>query len=407
MLYRVILTLSLVLPSTALTQSSDTLRFCTYNLLSFDEKDTALVDDYLMILNAIRPQVLTVQEITSIKGYELFTREIAARLDIPLMGTNIEFDAGSNSYSAGFYDPTHFTYLDKWIDPATPASQITMNLYHTESDRQIAVMSLYWKAGNTAGDRTTRVGNAETVRSRCKEISPFLPDIIATGDLNVYTADEDAYQNLLFDQEGKRLLYDPINRPGDWSNNQEFADLHTQSTRVEQFGGGFGGGLDDRFDQILLSGSLLDLYVPGSYTTFGNDGKHLDSSVNSPGNSAVSPEVAEALYNASDHLPVYLDLAIPLPSSSIYLDEKKPECRVKSVGSEKLIFAFRDCIPEELRVVDMEGKEVFHPTSIPAMIGGRNLMITWETDGMPSGTYLWQCQTTEGEFSGKVQIGTF
>ncbi|MCF7741446.1 MAG: T9SS type A sorting domain-containing protein, partial [Candidatus Marinimicrobia bacterium] len=51
-------------------------------------------------------------------------------------------------------------------------------------------------------------------------------------------------------------------------------------------------------------------YVGDSYTSFGNDGQHLNSSVNYSGNRAVRDEVANALYNASDHLPVYAEFEI-------------------------------------------------------------------------------------------------
>ena len=81
MIYRLVLLFLLFTPATALTQRFDTLRFCTYTLLSFDEKDTGLVDEYRMILNAIGPHVLTVQEITTQEGYRLFSDEIAAKLD--------------------------------------------------------------------------------------------------------------------------------------------------------------------------------------------------------------------------------------------------------------------------------------------------------------------------------------
>lgn len=53
----------------------------------------------------------------------------------------------------------------------------------------------------------------------------------------------------------------------------------------------------------------MEKYVAGSYTVIGNDGWHFNKSINAePANSVVSQEVANALYDASEHLPVYLDL---------------------------------------------------------------------------------------------------
>ena len=100
-------------------------------------------------------------------------------------------------------------------------------------------------------------------------------------------------------------LIDPADRPGEWYNNVLFADLHTASTRV---GEGDDLGLIDRSDLILLSGSLNQRYIDGSYTVFGNDGQHFADSVNGGINNSVSSDIAQSLHDASDHLPVYLDL---------------------------------------------------------------------------------------------------
>ena len=41
---------------------------------------------------------------------------------------------------------------------------------------------------------------------------------------------------------------------------------------------------------------------------FGNDGQHFADSVNGGINNSVSSDIAQSLHDASDHLPVYLDL---------------------------------------------------------------------------------------------------
>jgi hypothetical protein len=109
-------------------------------------------------------------------------------------------------------------------------------------------------------------------------------------------------------------LFDPLNASGNWHENSAYASVHTQSTRVEQLpDGGAGGGLDDRFDMILCSASLLDsagfLLLSDSYTSCGNDGAHFNLSVNYGTNSAVPQSIADALYWASDHLPLFVDIS--------------------------------------------------------------------------------------------------
>ena len=56
-------------------------------------------------------------------------------------------------------------------------------------------------------------------------------------------------------------------------NDPSNANIHTQSTRTSQFGGGSHGGLDDRFDFILFSDSLMYgdriFVIDSTYKSFG------------------------------------------------------------------------------------------------------------------------------------------
>ncbi len=136
------------------------------------------------------------------------------------------------------------------------------------------------------------------------------------GDFNLYTAQEDAYQELL-DPTNAIVFKDPINRPGGWHTNLTFQDIHTQSSRssnVDFDGFGAGGGLDDRFDFILLSENLENnsnlKYVANTYKSYGNNGNCYNKSINDPScnGTEFSQPIREALYNMSDHLPVVLQL---------------------------------------------------------------------------------------------------
>lgn len=151
--------------------------------------------------------------------------------------------------------------------------------------------------------------------------------ILVGGDYNLYTSNEKTWEILTGaeDDDVGRLM-DPINNPGDWHDNKKFKKIHTQCPRKEQFGGGAYGELDDRFDFILMSTAFENnknlVYKPETYVAYGNDGRHFNKSVNKPKNRVINKIIANALYKASDHLPVLMELVHPselLPSKPSYL----------------------------------------------------------------------------------------
>jgi hypothetical protein len=136
-------------------------------------------------------------------------------------------------------------------------------------------------------------------------------NVLVTGDFNFYTSTEAGYQTLL--APGLFQLIDPINRPGAWGNNASFADIHTQSPRTTQFGGGANGGMDDRFDFILTTqamqqGTSYMRNLPGTYKALGNDGRHFNGALTTLPNGVVPDSIALTLHDLSDHLPVLMDV---------------------------------------------------------------------------------------------------
>lgn len=152
-------------------------------------------------------------------------------------------------------------------------------------------------------------------------------NIMLMGDYNMYGSSESGYQTLI---AGNGFRFeDPINSSGNWNNNSSFAAVHTQSTRNGGTNSCFsGGGLDDRFDQILCSEELLEgddgmTYVPNTYFAVGNDGNHFNDPINVGSNYSVSVSVLNALYTLSDHLPVIADFDIDMQGLSA-MDMKLP-----------------------------------------------------------------------------------
>ena len=139
------------------------------------------------------------------------------------------------------------------------------------------------------------------------DLLPQGTNFILVGDLNLYRSTEPAYEKLLV-QDGTGNFLDPIDFPGSWHESFTYRHIHTQSTRTVNLpDGGSSGGLDDRFDFILSSQSIIDQggidYVEDSYWAYGNDGKHFNVAIIiSP--YPISQQMAFDLHDVSDHLPV-------------------------------------------------------------------------------------------------------
>lgn len=140
--------------------------------------------------------------------------------------------------------------------------------------------------------------------------------VIFAGDFNFYSSNEPGYEELL-DPTNSIVLVDPINRSGNWHTNTTFQDIHTQSTRTSNSGFdgfGAGGGLDDRFDFILISENLQTSttlkYIESTYGAYGNNGNCFNNNINDANCSGpdYTQPIRDVLYNMSDHLPVVMQL---------------------------------------------------------------------------------------------------
>ncbi len=144
-------------------------------------------------------------------------------------------------------------------------------------------------------------------------------NVLIMGDFNMYGASESGYRLLTqtYSNPYARFM-DPVANHGgvgEWNNNILFAQFHTQSTHSTSSECFVDGGLDDRFDFILMSDEIAFSYnhlryVNNSYNAVGNDGHHFNMSVDQGYNSSVPAAVAEALFDASDHLPVTMKIAV-------------------------------------------------------------------------------------------------
>ena len=280
----------------------------TYNLLNYPVTDTTIRNPYFRtIFSNIQPDILVVQEVITQGGVDGFLNKVLNQVSSGYAAGF--FLDGPDTDNAIFYKSNLFTFISNTAINTSLRNINEFRLKENLSGDTLIIYSVHLKANNSSNDSLKRSAEVDSLRKRTDELPPN-SEFIVVGDFNIYDSDEIAFQKLL-DQSNQGYFIDPLNLFGHWNNNSSFAPYHSQSTRTRVFGDGSAGGLDDRFDMILVSQGIMNSgsisFIPGSYTTYGNDGSHFNDSINQPPNYAVGQEIADALHYASDHLPVYAE----------------------------------------------------------------------------------------------------
>lgn len=334
----------------------DTIRIMTYNLLYYgintsfcnaNNNNADLKDGHLQtIVSFTQPDILGVNEMG--RGAHLAARI----LDQAMNSTDLD------KYSHASYTNTRnssitnmlFFRHDKFAlyHEAVISNEVRdinlYTLYHlNESLEQgdtifLSLILAHLKAGSSNADQQTRLLEVKNVMNYISTY-PIPGNIIFMGDFNMKSSFEAAYGLMTFHPDESIRFYDPVYLPGIWIDNPDMAAYHTQSIRTGSVACFVAGGLDDRFDQILINSTLLKgreglRYAEGSYTTVGQDGERLNGSLIDPPNYSAPDSVIQALYNMSDHLPVYLDLLQTATSTDVEL--------IRQVFSVSMVNPVRD-----------------------------------------------------------------
>lgn len=320
--------------------SQDTLIVMAYNLLNFPNGKNDCSpniqianrqDSLRKILDYIQPDILLVCELNNQTGADLILNS-----SLNHSGTTKYKRANFVFNSSGFNDLNNgFFYNSEKVNliMQDEVANSTRDFGHYKvvgNDPNLAIhkdslildfFSGHLKAGSSSTDVTRRGNDVDYLRTYV-DIKTNGFNIFG-GDLNLYTDQEIAYQTLCY--SGKYPFYDPIQSEGNWSDNSNFKNTFTQSTRA--FGTtaiecGATGGIDDRFDFILISDSVNNSqkihYINNSYTALGNDGGLFNQSINDlSNNSGVPADILNTLYYMSDHLPVLMKLAINYPGGNV------------------------------------------------------------------------------------------
>ena len=305
---RIILSLLIGFWGFVFAQSEATIM--TYNILDYTGGRTQAFDT---VIDEIEPDLLVTQEMGSQAGVNAFLN-ILNDNGTPYAAAPY-FD-GPDKDMALFYRTAVFDLVSVTRHATTLRDIYQYRVRHILSGDTLIVFSVHLKASDGETERQRRLQEVMVLRNVTDNL-PTTANFMIVGDYNIYYSDEPAFQELIKTSRGSGYVKDPINRLGNWHNNASFADIFTQSTRVNG-GAGSGGGVDDRFDMMLLCENLLSPggidYVSNSYTAYGNDGLHFNQAINNGQNGVVDTDVANALHDASDHMPVLLKLRFGVPT---------------------------------------------------------------------------------------------
>jgi hypothetical protein len=301
--------LTLFVVSLSFSQTQHTIM--SYNILNYPLTDTTARNPYFRtVFTNIQPDILVVIEMNSIEGVNGFFNNVLNKVSSGYSaGTFIN---GPDLNRAIYYKSNLFTFISNTAIHTTLRDINEFRLRHNTSGDTLIIFAVHLKAN--VEDSLARAAEVDSLRKRTNALPPN-SNFIVLGDFNIYSSNELAYQKLK-NQSLQGYFIDPLNLTGVW-NNGSYAQYHTQSTRTRSFGDGATGGLDDRFDMILMSQSIINSggisFVPGSYSAYGNDGNHFNDSINQPPNTAVGQVVANALHYATDHLPVIASFSFNSP----------------------------------------------------------------------------------------------
>lgn len=331
------ITILLIIASfSALLGQPETLKVMQYNLLNYGNNtgycnttnnNISDKNGYIRtILTAYYPDIFTVCEI----GRSSSLPNDFVNNVLNINGLNYWMTSpGSNTNNSSslinciFYNSTKLTLVGHHV-AQTYTRDIDVydfKFKNDESDRvTLTCVVAHLKAGTGSDNESKRKMMVENTM-RYLENNYRERNVLIMGDFNLYSSSEPAYQALTNETTYPNSYFiDPLYPygVGNWNSNYNYKDYHTQSTHKDNDSDCHSsGGMDDRFDFILMSENIYGgreniRYVGGSYNALGNDGNRFNKNINNPTNQAVSQEVANALFHNSDHIPVTMDLVVSL-----------------------------------------------------------------------------------------------
>ena len=330
---RIIYTLGFLLIFWSLS-AQDTIQVMQYNLLNYgnyfgdcttSSNNVNTKNGHLRtIIDYVKPDIFTVNELSDNTSYHQMILDQVLNTDgVNYYRKAVSFNA-ADSYIVNmlYFNKNKLALYSQDVVYSAIRDIDVFTLYYKAGDLSVSHDTIFitcfvahLKAGNSESDASKRAGMVATAMTYIR--THDLPEnMLFMGDLNLYTSEEQAYTNLTYTYNGIRYFYDPINQEGAWNNNYSYRYVHTQSTHGNNTNCFSSGGLDDRFDFIMATESLLEgtskmKLLIDTYHPLGNDGEHFNGSItDSPTNSSAPSNVINALYGMSDHLPILTQIEV-------------------------------------------------------------------------------------------------
>lgn len=314
--------------------AQDTIQVMQYNLLNYgnyygdcttSSNNVNTKNVHLKtIIDHVKPDIFTVNELSENTSYHQMILDQVLNTDgVNYYRKAVSFNA-AESYIVNmlYYNKDKLALYAQDVVYSAVRDIDVFTLYYkaadlgtTQDTAFITCFVAHLKAGNSDSDASKRAGMVASAMTYIR--THDLPEnMLFMGDLNLYTSEEQAYTNLTYTYNGIRYFYDPINQEGNWNNNYSYRYVHTQSTHGNNTNCFSSGGLDDRFDFIMSTASLLEgthkmKLLTDTYHPLGNDGEHFNGSItDSPTNTSAPADVIDALYGMSDHLPILVKIEV-------------------------------------------------------------------------------------------------
>ncbi|MEQ9263540.1 MAG: hypothetical protein RLP14_10300 [Owenweeksia sp.] len=339
-------------------------KLVSYNSLRYSPNNIdARHPDLRLIMNDLQPDLLCVQELSGLASATMYMDSV---LNVDSTTYSMaSFIDGNDLDVSLYYKTAKFTAF-----PTSSSPTALRDIYHFQLSPigipdTLHVFGLHLKASSGSANQQRRKAEVDVLRQVTDQFGPNA-NFIVCGDFNIYGSNEPAYARLLQDTPNNNGHFvDQLTMTGTW-NNAIYAPYHTQSPRTTQFNGGAHGGMDDRFDMILMSEALDDTvglhYVSGSMLAYGNDGLHYNNAINAaPTNAAVGQTLADALHYASDHIPIVAEFEYTIPNNTNTIERSISQVDIFNTPNGILIHN-----PENkelaLRAYSLDGRQVFSKT---------------------------------------------